>query len=36
MELFVFARFHALPGDEGAVAAALLEVVPPSREEPGG
>jgi quinol monooxygenase YgiN len=35
MELFIFARFHARPGKESAVAAALLEVVSPSREEPG-
>lgn len=34
-ELFVFARFHARPGAEDAVAAALLAVVPPSRREPG-
>lgn len=33
--LYVFARFHARPGDEAAVAQALLEVVPPSRAEPG-
>ena len=35
MELFVFARFHARAGEEGAVAAAIREVVPPSRAEPG-
>jgi quinol monooxygenase YgiN len=35
MELFIFARFHARPGQEGAVAEALLDVVAPSREEPG-
>ena len=35
MELFIFARFHAGPGHEGAVEAALLEVVPPSRGEAG-
>ena len=35
MELFIFARFHARPGSEGAVAAALRDVVAPSREEPG-
>jgi quinol monooxygenase YgiN len=35
MELFIFARFHAREGQETAVAAALREVVAPSREEPG-
>lgn len=35
MELFIFARFHARPGSEGAVAAALRDVVAPSRKEPG-
>jgi quinol monooxygenase YgiN len=35
MELFIFARFHARPGSEEAVAAALRDVVAPSREEPG-
>ncbi|HEU5197268.1 MAG TPA: putative quinol monooxygenase [Methylomirabilota bacterium] len=35
MELFIFARFHARPGNEDAVADALCDVVPPSREEPG-
>ena len=35
MEVFIFARFHARPGDEGAVADALLGVLAPSREEPG-
>ena len=35
MELFVFARFHAREGREEAVAAALREVVPPTRAEPG-
>jgi quinol monooxygenase YgiN len=34
-ELFVFVRFHALPGHEGAVEAALGEVIPPTRAEPG-
>jgi quinol monooxygenase YgiN len=34
-ELFIFARFHARPGREDAVAAALRDVVAPSREEPG-
>ena len=35
MELFIFARFHARPGKEGAVAEALLEVIVPTREEAG-
>jgi quinol monooxygenase YgiN len=35
MELFIFARFHAREGQEAAVAAALRDVVAPSREEPG-
>lgn len=35
MELFIFARFHALEGQEAAVAAALRDVVGPSRAEPG-
>src|SRR2546421_8155440 len=35
MELVIFARFHARPGNESAVADVLLDVVAPSREEPG-
>jgi quinol monooxygenase YgiN len=35
MELFIFARFHARVGNENAVAAALDEVLAPSRKEPG-
>ena len=35
MELYIFARFHARPGQEEAVADALRDVVPPSRGEPG-
>lgn len=35
MELFIFARFHAREGREAAIAAALQDVVGPSREEPG-
>jgi quinol monooxygenase YgiN len=35
MEVFIFARFHARPGSEGGVADALLDVLAPSREEPG-
>ena len=34
-DLFVFARFHARPGRESAAAEALLEVLEPTREEPG-
>jgi quinol monooxygenase YgiN len=33
--LVIFARFHARPGHEDAVADALLDVAAPSREEPG-
>ncbi|WP_372786706.1 putative quinol monooxygenase [Phenylobacterium sp.] len=35
MALSIFGRFHARPGQAGAVAAALRDVVPPSRAEPG-
>jgi quinol monooxygenase YgiN len=35
MELFIFARFHAREGEEEAVAAAIREVIGPSRAEPG-
>jgi quinol monooxygenase YgiN len=35
MELFIFARFHASEGQDGATAAALREVIGPTREEPG-
>lgn len=35
MNLYIFARFHAKPGNEGAIEAALHEVVPPTREEAG-
>ena len=35
MDLFIFARFHARPGQEGAAAEALIEVLAPTREEPG-
>lgn len=34
-EVFIFARFHAPPGNEDAVAEALLDVLAPTREEPG-
>jgi quinol monooxygenase YgiN len=35
MELFIFARFHARTGLEGAVEAAIREVGGPTRQEPG-
>jgi quinol monooxygenase YgiN len=35
VELYIFARFHARAGQEEAVAAALHDILPPSREEPG-
>jgi quinol monooxygenase YgiN len=35
MELFVFARFHARPGNEGALERALQRVVVPTRAEAG-
>lgn len=35
MELFVFARFHAREGQQDAVAAALGDVISPTRAEPG-
>jgi quinol monooxygenase YgiN len=35
MELFIFGRFHARPGDEGAVEEALRDVTGPTREEAG-
>lgn len=35
MDLFIFARFHARPGQEDAVESALRDTVVPSREEPG-
>jgi len=35
MELFIFARFHARPDQEGAVAEALRDVLGPSRQEAG-
>jgi quinol monooxygenase YgiN len=35
MEIFIFARFHAKPGNEAAVEQALRDVAGPSREEPG-
>jgi quinol monooxygenase YgiN len=35
MELVIFARFHASPGNEGAVAEAILANLTPTRAEPG-
>ena len=35
MELFIFARFHAVVGNESAVAEALGDGLDPSREEAG-
>ena len=35
MELFIFARFHAGPGQEREVAETLRNVLAPSRDEPG-
>ena len=35
MEIFIFARFHALPGAEAAVEQALREVVLPTGGEAG-
>ena len=35
MELFIIARFHARPGNEGAVAEAILDNQAPTRAEPG-
>ncbi len=35
MELYIFGRFHAQPGNEAAVADAIAEVLPPTSQEPG-
>jgi len=35
MEVFVFARLHALPGKRQEVLAAMFEVQEPTRREPG-
>jgi len=35
MELFLFARFHARPGQEAAVREAIRKVEEPTRLEPG-
>ena len=33
--MFIFARFHARAGNEGAVAERSRDVLAPTREEPG-
>ncbi|MGA2881234.1 MAG: putative quinol monooxygenase [Bryobacteraceae bacterium] len=35
MELYIFGRFHAGPGNEAAVADAINNVLGPTRDEPG-
>lgn len=35
MEVFVFARLHALPGTKSAVLEAMFEIQGPTRNEPG-
>ena len=35
MELFIFARFHARPGQEAGVETALRKVISPTRQERG-
>jgi quinol monooxygenase YgiN len=35
MEIHIFARFHARPGNEGAIAEALTDILGPTREEAG-
>lgn len=35
MELYIFARFHASSGNEGAVASAITDVLVPTRQEAG-
>jgi quinol monooxygenase YgiN len=35
MELFIFGRFHARPGQADAVGAAISQVTPPTRAEAG-
>jgi quinol monooxygenase YgiN len=35
VELFIFARFHARPGQEKGVADAILDGLAPTRAEPG-
>ncbi len=35
MEMFIFARFHARPGNEASVADVILNVITPTCEEAG-
>ena len=35
MQIFVFARLHALPGKQSEVHKAMFEIQGPTREEPG-
>jgi quinol monooxygenase YgiN len=35
MELFIFARFHARPGQDTGIQSALRKVIAPTRQEPG-
>ena len=35
MEFYIFARFHARSGNEGAVASAITDVLVPTRREAG-
>jgi quinol monooxygenase YgiN len=35
MELYIFGRFHASPGNEAALADAIANVLAPTREEAG-
>ena len=35
MEIYIFAKFHALEGKQGEAAQALKEVLGPTRNEPG-
>jgi quinol monooxygenase YgiN len=35
MELFIFARFHARPGQDTEIQSALRKVIAPTRQEPG-
>jgi quinol monooxygenase YgiN len=35
MDMFIFGRFHARPGNEAKVVKTLIDVVTPTRAEPG-
>jgi quinol monooxygenase YgiN len=35
MELFIFARFHARPGQDTGVESALRKLIAPTKQEPG-